>query len=666
MTNNVESRQTKSNLPLGQDNAANCTVCDAPFKTLQECLAHELLKHPIMPLKKLPKCLDAVTKLHASEETQFERRLLEEFVVLSPPGQQLKTVLDFYAGNSALECFLEVRKYIENQLHGKVMVYPFGSFVMGLTLRDSDIDLYLKSIDGNSNSQLYEKTNSLLRNTGCFSDVIAKRNARVPIIRFKHVLSGLSVDISMSSPNGTHNSRFVAELLNRDVRLRELFLFVKIWAKKLLIIGKVMTSYCLMTLIIYQLQQQRHLPSIKKLQSGISVFDVGGINYAYNLERMPALPAFLTTFDLISGFFELYSHMDFEKKMLSPYLGHALDVEAAFTVPGNFPEYNAQVLAIETAMQERIKPFNVECDVFVQDPFELSRNVGQSISKTQLFYLNQCLAAANEACNDAKLKSTPPKFYDYLLFGLAEQLVKEHRLNTAKQCKQRPKKEVKTADAVAVEAKVDVASTTVLAAKTDESSSSSDDRKPTVADNSCMPLMHVYTLTPTNNDLKTLNSDLVSKDAKSINNIWATINVNAIRNILSDIYGLRMKESDANVTDELPLSMIWQISSTLDMWSARNFPRSTTQSFFAQQMQQTVEFRKTRPQNSSYVVNMRGRISLIIAEDYRELRLELQPMPGDLLGLQRNSPLTKFFKSLKNLLCNYNFKEKVISFQYEH
>ncbi|XP_034109570.1 uncharacterized protein LOC117571508 [Drosophila albomicans] len=683
MTSDVESRQTKSNLPLGQEDAANCKVCDAPFKTLQECLAHELLKHTIKPQKKLRKCLDAVTKLFASEQTQSERRLLEALLVQSPPGQQLRAVLGFYAGNSAAlaECFQEVRKNIQNQMQGKVKVYPFGSLVTGLALKDSDIDLYLESIHGNSNaishSQLYKRTNSFLRRTGCFSDVITIRHARVPIIRCKHVASGLRLDISMSSPNSTHNSRFVAELLNRDVRLRELFLFLKIWAKKLMIISNVMTSYCLITLIIYQLQQQRHLPTIKELQSGIPVLDIGGINYAYSFERVPALPASLTTFDLVSGFFELYSHMDFEKKMLSPYLGHALDVEAAFTVPGNFPEYNAQVLAIETAMQERIEPFNIERCVCVQDPFELTRNVGQSISQTNLYYLNQCLAAANEACNDTKLKSTPPKFYDYLLFGLAEHLVEEHRLEhvlPAKQRKQMPKKEVKTvdavADAVAVEAKADVASTTV-AAKADEPSSK-DDRKPTVTDNSCMPLMHVYTLTPTNNDLKTLKSDVLSKarkQTKSIYYLWVECYVDAIKDILSHIYALSMKELDANVpatdTNALPLNMTWQISTTLDTWSARNFQRSTRQSFFAQQLQQTVEFSKTRPQNPSYVVNMRGHLSLIIAEDYKELRLELQPMPGDALGLQRHSPLTKFFKSLKNMLCNYNFKEKVISFQYE-
>ncbi|KAH8395001.1 hypothetical protein KR215_004027 [Drosophila sulfurigaster] len=708
MTSDVESRQTKSNLPLDQDNATNCKVCDAPFKTLQECLAHELLKHTIKPQKKLRKCLDAVTKLFASEQTQSERRLLEALLVQSPPGQQLRAVLGFYAGNSAAlaECFQEVRKNIQNELQGKVKVYPFGSLVTGLALKgmqyitllvsiiinvtfffaDSDIDLYLESIHDNSNamshSQLYKRTNSFLRRPGCFSDVIAIRHARVPIIRCKHVASGLRLDISMSSPNSTHNSRFVAELLNRDVRLRELFLFLKIWAKKLMIIGNVMTSYCLITLIIYQLQQQRHLPSIKKLQSGIPVLDIGGINFAYSFEHVPALPASLTAFDLVSGFFELYSHMDFEKKMLSPYLGHALDVEAAFTVPGNFPEYNAQLLAIETAVQERIEPFNIERCVCVQDPFELSRNVGQSISQTNLYYLNQCLAAANEACNDAKLKSTPPKFYDYLLFGLAEHLVEEHRLehvHPAKQRKQMPKKEVKTSDAVAdaveVEAKADVASTTVDA-KADEPSvihpSSKDDRKPTLTDNSCMPLMHVYTLTPTNNDLKTLKADFLSKarkQTKSIYYFWAECYVDAIKDILSHIYALSMKELDASVpatdTNALPQNISWQISTTLDTWSARNFQRSTRQSFFAQQLQQTVEFSKTRPQNLSYVVNMRGHLSLIIAEDYKELRLELRPMPGDALGLQRLSPLTKFFKSLKNMICNYNFKEKVISFQYE-
>ncbi|KAH8303006.1 hypothetical protein KR044_013181, partial [Drosophila immigrans] len=644
-----------------------CKVCDAPFKTLQECLAHELLKHTIKPQKKLRKCLDAITKLFASEQTQSERRTLKERLQQTPAGKHLRAVLALYAGdcNALANCFKEVRKSIQQQMQGKVKVYPFGSLVTGLALKDSDIDLYLEQVQRNSNamthSQLFKRTNSFLHRSKCFGDVIAIRHARVPIIRCKHVMSGLSLDISMSSPNSTYNSRFVAELLNRDVRLRELFLFLKIWAKKLKIIGSgSMTSYCLTTLIIYQLQQQRHLPSIKELQTGIPVLDILGINYAYSLEQVAALPASLSTFDLITGFFELYSHMDFERKLLSPYLGRALDVEAAFTVPGNFPEYNAQMLAIERATQEPTEPFQIERCVCVQDPFELSHNVGQSISQTNLYYLNQCLAAATKACNDAKLKSTPAKFYDYLLFGVAEHLLQEQRLEYVQPAKLRKQMEEQS-----VAKKPAVAATAVPkieTAKDDEATT--DERKPTPMDN-IMPLMHVYTLTPTNNDLKTLRADFLGKTRKQqkpINYVWVECYVDAIKDILSHIYAFNMQQVDTNKAandDALPRHMSWLISTTLDTWSARNFQRSSRQSFFAQQLQQTVEFSKTRPQNPSYVVNLSGRFSLIVGEDYKELRLELQPMPGDALGLQRQSPLTKFFKSLKNMLCNYNFKEKV-------
>ncbi|KAH8365918.1 hypothetical protein KR093_007300 [Drosophila rubida] len=697
----LETRPSKPNVPtlpdLAQDNAANCKVCDAPFKTLKECLAHELLKHTIKPQKKLRKCLDAITKLFASEQTQAERRTLQAALLQSPNGKHLRAVLGFYAGNcgALAQCYREVRKSIQQQMQGKVKVYPFGSLVTGLALKDSDIDLFLEQIHGNSHtmshSQLFKRTNNFLRRSDCFADVIAIRHARVPIIRCKHVVSGLSLDISMSSPNSTYNSRFVAELLNRDVRLRELFLFLKIWAKKLKIIGSgSMTSYCLITLIIYQLQQQRHLPSIRELQIGIPVLDIFGINYAYSLEHVPALPASLTSFDLITGFFELYSHMDFEKKLLSPYLGHALDVEAALTVPGNFPEYDAQMLAIERATQEQIEPFQIERCVCVQDPFELLHNVGQSISQTNLYYLNQCLAAAAKACNDAKLKSTPSMFYDYLLFGIAEHLLQEQRLEYVQPAKQRKQIPSTTraapadADAVAVAVPVPVeppvATTTeatvsnqVIAKLEEPTALSADDKRPTTMDNSIMPLMHTYTLTPTNNDLKTLRTDFLGKTRKQRKPIyycWVECYVDAIKDILSHIYALNMQELDANepvanTTDTLPRHMSWQISTTLDTWTARNFQRISRQSFFAQQLQQTVEFTKTRPQNPTYAVSLSGRLSLIIGEDYKELRLELQPMPGDALGLQRQSPLTKFFKSLKNMLCNYNFKEKVISLQYE-
>lgn len=531
--------------------------------------------------------------------------------------------------------------------------------------------------------QLFNKIHNFLRRSNSFSDVFAIRHARVPIIRCKHVLSGLSLDINMCSPNSTYNSRFVADLLNRDVRLRELFLFLKIWAKKLKLIGSgSMTSYCLITLIIYGMQQNGQLPSIKQLQSRCPVQDVLGVNYAYSLRQVRPLPDSLTTLDMITSFFELYSSMDFEKKVLSPYLGHDLDVETAFSVPGSFPEYDEQLKAMKVATGEPPEPFQYQRCVCVQDPFELQHNVGQSVSQTNLCYLRECFIFAAKACNDKKLMSTPGKFYDYLLFGLAEKLLQEKRLDQLHPPKQRkqamlrqepvtkPTNAIKTASAPEATASNSASSTSPAVSEFEQS----DER---VSSNSSplevtAPIMHTHTLVPRNNDLKILQTDFLNKSLdrkQSIYYYWSECYVNAIKDILTNIYALNMKvletEGTLKTANKQPSELRWLVSTTIDTWSARSFQRKPKQSFFAQQLQQTIEFIKTRPNIPNYVVNLNGRFSLIIDANYKELRLELQPMPGDALGMQRHSPLTKFFKSLKNMLCNYNFKEKVISLNYE-
>ncbi|KAH8397398.1 hypothetical protein KR222_002501 [Zaprionus bogoriensis] len=720
------SSSSSTSTSTSTSSAVHCKVCDAPFNTLQDCLAHELLKHTIKPQKKLRKCLDAITKLFASEQIQSERRTLQGRLLQAQAGQHLRAILGYYAGNcnALAECYAQVRESILKQCQGRLKVYPFGSLVTGLALKDSDIDLFLEQIDTSSNSmthrQLFNKMHNFLRRSNCFTDVFAIRHARVPIIRCKHVQSGLSLDINMSSPNSTYNSRFVAELLNRDVRLRELFLFLKIWAKKLKLIGSgSMTSYCLITLIIYGMQQNGQLPTIKQLQARCPVQDVLGVNYAYCLRHVRPLPAGLTTLELIASFFELYSRMEFEKLVLSPYLGCALPVETAFTQPGIFPEYEAQLQAMQLATGERPEHFQYQRCVCVQDPFELQHNVGQSVSQTNLCYLRECFVLAAQACSDKKLLSTPGKFYDYLLFGLAEKLLQEQRLEQLRPAKQRrqglvlrpeqpPAVAEKSMETTAIEVEPATSSASsptspaaselgasepvvVVAEKLTCTSSSSTSSSTTTTNSplegSAAPLMHTHTLTPTNNDLKCLRADFLSKQQQStkrtIYYYWAECYVDAIKDILANIYALNMKLVEAEPLQQqqqqgttstgskggseqrLPRQLTWLISTTLDTWSARSFQRSTKQSFFAQQLQQTIEFIKTRPQTAGYVVNLNGRFTLHIGPDHRELRLELQPMPGDALGLQRQSPLTKFFKSLKNMLCNYNFKEKVISLQYE-
>ncbi|KAH8384392.1 hypothetical protein KR200_002931 [Drosophila serrata] len=627
-----------------------CMVCSAPFQSVQDCLAHELLKHSSKPQKQLRQRLNAITKLFTSKQTQSERSELQALLIQSPPDYHLRAVLDFYASDlkELEECYGQVRNCIEKELKGRVKVYPFGSLVTGLALKESDIDLYLRPYDDPPmfHKQLYNKVSNFLRRSKCFTDVFAIRHARVPIIRCKHQPTGLSIDINMSNPNSTYNSKFVGELMRRDERLRQLGLFLKIWAKKLKLIGHgSMTSYCLVCMIVVSLQVQHLLPSIKELQSFCPPENVCGVNYAYTLNMMPPISSQMSTMDLIRNFFIYYSTVDFQKTVVSPFLGCVLDRETTIGTPGGgFPEYEAQLRAIEQAVGEPAEAFQVDRSMCVQDPFELQHNVAKSVSQSSLCYLRQCLILAAQASSDPELQSRPAKLYDYLLFGLTDKLV----VNQHKEKPTPPKQQKKELQPEPENLPI----TEPKAAKLEV----------VTAEHNAPPIVRTHIITPTTNDLKCLrSSELASayEGTRPICYYWMSCYVDTIKDVLAQLYVLNVE----SMTEESHYYK-WRISSSLDTWTGRSFQRGSGQSFFAHQLQQTIEFMKTRPADPVYAVNMRGILSLLASEDCKEIRLEVQPLPGDLLGLQRNSPLTKLFKAFKNLLGNYSFKEKASTWKY--
>jgi len=178
------------------------------------------------------------------------------------------------------------------------------------------------------------------------------------------------------------------------------------------------------------------------------------------------------------------------------------------------------------------------------------------------------------------------------------------------------------------------------------------------------PIVRSHVITPTTNDLKCLRSGVLSghkmEEVRTIYYYWLACYVDTIKDVLTQLYALNIELKES----EEPCYFKWLISISYDTWTGRSFQRGAGQSFFANQLQQTIEFTKTRMGNPQYAVNLRGYFSLLASEDYKELRLDVQPLPGDLLGLQRNSPLTKLFKAFKNLLGNYSFKEKASTWEF--
>ncbi|XP_001354105.3 terminal uridylyltransferase Tailor [Drosophila pseudoobscura] len=649
------------------DSAADmvfCTVCAAPFQNVTDCLAHELQKHKNTKntQKKFRQKLSALTKQLASDQTQSERSKLQEALDKTSDGQYLETILNLYKADSIRlnRTFSHVRNCFEREEALQVKVFPFGSLVTGLALDDSDIDLYLESTNDQLScpKRLFNKVLRLLHRSICFTDVTNIRHARVPIIRCKHQLTGLHIDINMSNPNSTYNSRFIRDLMSREDKLHKLALFLKIWGKKLKVVRMGgMNSYCLLSLLLVNLQVRNLLPSIKELQTRTEPINVNGVNYAYSLELVPPLPAQMSTLELIGDFFAFCTSIDFETTLLSPFLGCAVDKVATLATPGGYPQYEEQLAAIQDAVGEAPEKFHMDRTVCVQDPFELQRNVARNISQTDFLYIRQCMVMAAQAFKNPELLADPKKLYDYLLFGLAEKMVAEkslHRPTPAKKSK---------GNAIPTEQQIEkVLVPTEQHPEMTETENVEDQSRVSWDVPTCLPeTKRTHLIFPSKNDLKSLHSVVLSEyieHNRTIYYYWLLCYVDTIKNVLTEIFSLDLELEESNE----PCYYKWLIRGTVDTWTGRVgklLPGQPGQ-YFDIHKQQTVEMLKTRSGNPQQSVSLMGYFAMRATEDYKKLELCVEACPGHYNEMQRLGSITKLFKALKDLLSKYTFQEKLL------
>lgn len=231
--------------------------------------------------------------------------------------------------------------------------------------------MYIEHIDFtqtavNSAKKTFNRINNTLKRSNYFSEVIPIRQARVPIIKCKHNSTGFSLDINLSCPSSVKNTKFVRDILQFDKRIHELITFLKIWAKQLQLIGRGnMTSYCLITLALFYLQQPQSnqpavLPPVKELQDNVPEILIVGVNYAYQLQdKIPPIPRELTTSKLIEGFIKFYRSFEFENWVVSPYLGKAIPLDEFKKGIFSFPAYSDQLCAVAIVNNEPVQPFQV-------------------------------------------------------------------------------------------------------------------------------------------------------------------------------------------------------------------------------------------------------------------------------------------------------------------
>ncbi|XP_050432069.1 uncharacterized protein LOC126840408 [Adelges cooleyi] len=289
-------------------------------------------------------------------------------------------------------------------LYGKT--YAFGSRMSGLALRDSDVDLYfdigntftgLLSNDPATQEDLVRYFGKVFRSqTKEFRHIQTICAARVPIVKFLHVPSGLHCDLSFKSGLSTHNTKLVRLYLMLDKRVHWVVCaVVKRWALQNNLKNQGMfTSYALAWLVLFYLMTINVVPPLKYLRDYATVSDIMFIEdwdctfctpeMAKQIWKVPEIPPW----ELLNGFFSYYSNpITLKKLVLCPAIGETIPKDMFFNIPMNAKDilgFHKKKTGDPTQRCNEIRGNFFGEGLAVQDPFDLFHNITKTISLKKL------------------------------------------------------------------------------------------------------------------------------------------------------------------------------------------------------------------------------------------------------------------------------------------
>ncbi|XP_076006661.1 terminal uridylyltransferase 7 [Genypterus blacodes] len=250
----------------------------------------------------------------------------------------------------------------------------FGSSKNGFGFRKSDLDICMvlegqETIDDVDCISIIENLARLLKKHTGLKNILPITTAKVPIVKFCHMRTGLEGDISLYNTLALHNTHLLASYAAIDRRVKILCYVMKVFAK-MCDIGDAsrgsLSSYAYTLMVLFFLQQ-RNPPVIPVLQE---IYDekikpellVDGWNVYFfdDLKQLPGRwPQFGTNTETVG---ELW-----------------LGLLRFYTEDFDFKEH---VVCIR--QQARLTTFNKQWTskyIVIEDPFDLNHNLGAGLSR---------------------------------------------------------------------------------------------------------------------------------------------------------------------------------------------------------------------------------------------------------------------------------------------
>ncbi|GFR03716.1 poly(A) RNA polymerase gld-2 homolog A [Trichonephila clavata] len=257
-------------------------------------------------------------------------------------------------------------------------LYVVGSSMTGLGVKSSDIDMCLMLTDSEVDQQkeaikILHSVKYLFHKYKFLYDMQVIY-AKVPILKFAEIESGIEVDLNINNTIGIRNTQLLSSYARTDKRLPPLVVLAKIWARHHGINdakNNSLSSYSIVLMVIHYLQyrcQPPVLPCLQKLQSDkfLPSTDIR------KLKLHEDLPDFISENhedlgDLFIGFLKYYSEeFNYQKNAISIRLGCVIPREDA---------------AYNSSPKNKVAHWKFLC---IEEPFDLT-NTARAVFNPEVF-----------------------------------------------------------------------------------------------------------------------------------------------------------------------------------------------------------------------------------------------------------------------------------------
>ncbi|XP_026721926.1 terminal uridylyltransferase 7 isoform X2 [Athene cunicularia] len=274
----------------------------------------------------------------------------------------------------------------------------FGSSKNGFGFKQSDLDICM-TIDGLETAEgldcirIIEDLAKVLKKQSGLKNVLPITTAKVPIVKFFHVRSGLEVDISLYNTLALHNTRLLSSYAAIDPRVKYLCYTMKVFTK-ICDIGDAsrgsLSSYAYTLMVLYFLQQRKP-PVVPVLQE---------------IYKEPKKPEILVD-DWNVYFFDKLDELsvlwpDYGKNTES--VGQLwLGLLRFYTEEFDFKEH---VISIRRkSLLTTFKKQWTSKYIVIEDPFDLNHNLGAGLSRKMTNFIMKAFI------NGRRVFGTPVKVF---------------------------------------------------------------------------------------------------------------------------------------------------------------------------------------------------------------------------------------------------------------